>query len=63
MIDEVVQELQMPIGPQILDYVEDSMPARLPTLKDQIVLEKHSLTHFPSQPWCKMCVESESPRT
>ena len=25
---------------------------------DQIVMEQHSLTHFPSQPWCKMCVES-----
>ena len=67
--DEVVQELQMPIGPQILDDVEDSMPARLPTLNDPgspdpIVLEMHSLTHFPSQFWCKMCVESrgrESP--
>ena len=61
--DEVVQELQIPIGPQILDDVEDSMPARLPTLKDPstpdpVVLEKHSLTHFPNQPWCKMCVES-----
>ena len=28
-------------------------------------MEQHSLTHFPSQPWCKMCVESrghDSPR-
>ena len=22
------------------------------------VLDQHSLTHFPSQPWCKVCVES-----
>ena len=21
-------------------------------------MEQHSLTHFPSQPWCKVCVES-----
>ena len=61
--DEVAQELQMPIGPQMLDDVEEPMPARLATLKDpgspdQIVMEQHSLTHFPSQPWCKMCVES-----
>ena len=21
-------------------------------------MEQHNLTHFPSQPWCKMCVES-----
>ena len=39
------------------------MPSRLATLKDpgtpdQIVLDQHSRTHFPSQPWCKVCVES-----
>ena len=39
------------------------MPARPATLKDpgtpdQIVMELRSVTHFPSQPWCKMCVES-----
>ena len=50
--DEVAQELQMPIGPQMLDDVEDARPA---TLKDpgtpyQIVMKQHSLTHFPSQP-------------
>ena len=38
------------------------MPARLTTLRDrgtpdQIVMEQPE-THFPSQPWCKMCVES-----
>ena len=49
--------------PQMLDDVEDPMPARPATLKvpgtpSRIVMEKHSLTHFPSQPWCKMCVES-----
>ena len=61
--DEVAQELQMPIGPQMLDDVEEPMPARPATLRDsgppdQIVMEQHNLTHFPSQPWCKMCVES-----
>ena len=49
--------------PQTLDDVEEPMPARLATLKDpgtsdQIVLDQHSLTHFLSQPWCKMCVAS-----
>ena len=61
--DEVAQETQMPVGPQMLEDVEEPMPARLATLRDrgtpdQIVMEQHSLTHFPSQPWCKMCVES-----
>ena len=31
---------------------------REPGTPDQIVMEQHSLTDFPSQPWCKMCVES-----
>ena len=61
--DEVAQELQMPMGPQMLEDVEKPMPARPATLRDpgtpdQLVMEQHSLTHFPSQPWCKMCVES-----
>ena len=61
--DEVAQELQMPMGPQMLEDVEDPMPARLATLRDpgtfdHIVMEQHSLTHFPSQPCCKICVES-----
>ena len=61
--DEVAQDLQMPMGPQMLEDVEEPMPARPATLKDaatpdQIVLEQHNLTRFPSQPWCKMCVES-----
>ena len=39
------------------------MPSRPATLKDpdtsgQVVLDEHSLTHFPSQLWCKVCVES-----
>ena len=47
--DEVAQELQMPIGPQILDDVEKPMPARPATLKDpgtpdRIVMEQQSLT-------------------
>ena len=32
--DEVAQELQMPIGPQMLEDVEEPMPARPATLKD-----------------------------
>ena len=61
--DEVAQELQMPIGPRMLNDVEEPMPARPATLKDpgtpdRIVMEEHSRTHFPSQPWCKMRVES-----
>ena len=61
--DDVAQELQMPIGPHALEDVEEPMPSRPATLKDpgtpnQIVMEQHSLTHFPSQPWCKICVES-----
>ena len=31
---------------------------RDPGTPDQIVMEQNNLTHFPSQPWCKMCVES-----
>ena len=61
--DEVAQELQMPIGPQMVGDVEEPMPASPATLKapgtpDRIAMEQHSLTHFPSQPWCKMIVES-----
>ena len=32
--DEVAQELQMPMGPQILEDVEEPMPARPVTLRD-----------------------------
>ena len=61
--DDVAQELRMPIGPQALEDVEESMPSRPVTFEgpgtpDPIVLDQHSLTHFPSQPWCKVCVES-----
>ena len=61
--DEVAQEIQIPVGKQMLEDVEEPMLARLATLRDpgtpdQIVMEQHKLTHFPSQPWCKMCVES-----
>ena len=61
--DEVAQERQMPVGPQMLEDVEEPMPARPATLRDpgtpdQIVMEQHNLTHCPSQPWCEMCVES-----
>ena len=46
----------MPMGPQMLEDVEEPMPARPATLRDPGTPD--SLTHFPSQPWCKMCVES-----
>ena len=62
--DEVAQELQMPMGPQMLEDVEEPMPARPATLRDpgtpdQIVMEQHSLAHFPGQPWCKMSPHRE----
>ena len=62
--DEFTQELHMPIGPQMLDDVEEPMPARPATLKDPGTPRSNrdgtaqSDAHFPSQPWCKMCVES-----
>ena len=51
--DDVAQELQMPTGPQALEDTKVPMPSRLATLEDpgtpdQIVLDQHSLTHFPS---------------
>ena len=51
------------VAQQILEDVEEPMPARPATLRDpgtpdQIVMEQHNLTHFLSQPWCKMCVQS-----
>ena len=60
--DDVVQELQVPIGPQAASDVEEPMPCRAATLRDlgtpdQIVVEQHNVTHFPSQPWCKEGVE------
>ena len=60
--DGVAQELQMPTGPHALEDAGAPMPSRLATLEDpgtpdQIVLDLHSLTHFPSLPWCKVCVE------
>ena len=61
--DEVAQETQTPVGPQMLEDVEERTPARPATLRDpstpdQIVMEQLNLTHFPSQPWCKMCIQS-----
>ena len=61
--DEVAQVLPMPLGPHMLEDVEEPMLARSAALRDlgtpdQIVMEQHNLTHFPSQLWCKMCVES-----
>ena len=49
--DELAQELQMPMGPQMLEDVEEPMLARPATLRDpgtpdQIVMEQHSLTHI-----------------
>ena len=51
--DEVAQEIQMPVGPQMLEDVEEPMTARPATLRDpgtpdQVVMEQHSLTHFPA---------------
>ena len=62
--DDVAEKLQMPIGPQAVEDVEGPMPFRPAVLKDpgfldQKVLDQHSLTHFPCQPWCKVCVESQ----
>ena len=53
----------MPIGPQALEDVGEMMPSLPATFKDpgtldQIVLYQHSLTHFPSQLRCHVCVES-----
>ena len=47
----------------MLEDVEEPMLARPrdPGTPDEIGMEQHNLTHFPSQPWCKMCVESQSP--
>ena len=47
----------------MLQDVEEPMLARLATHRDpgtpdRIVMEQHKVTHFPSKPWCKMCVES-----
>ena len=61
--DNVAQGLQMPIGPQALEDVGVTMPSLPATFKDpvtldRIVLYQHSLTHFPSQLWCYVCVES-----
>ena len=54
-----LKSYRWPIGPQTLDGVEEPMPACPATLKDpgppgEIVLDQHSLTHFPSQHWCKV---------
>ena len=48
---EVSQEIQMPVVPQMLEDVEEPMPARPATLRDpgtpdQIVMEQHTLAHF-----------------
>ena len=56
--DEVAQELQMPMGPQVLEDVEEPMPPRPSTLKDPGTSDQNVMAQFPSQPWCKMCVES-----
>ena len=49
--DEVAQEIQMPVGPQILEDVEEPMPARPATLRDpdtpdQIVMEQHNFDTY-----------------
>ena len=52
--NEVAQELQMPIGPRMLENVEKPMSARFATRKnpdtpDRIVMEQPNLTHSLSQ--------------
>ena len=56
--DEVAAELQVPIGPQMLEEVVVPMPAQRSWHSQSNRAVQRSLTHFPSQPWCKMCVES-----
>ena len=51
----------MPAGPQALEDVDGPMPSRLATLQDpgtpeQIVLDQHSLTHFP-----RVCLGAKCP--
>ena len=46
--DEVAQELQMPMGPQMLEDVEEPIPSRPATLKDpatpdRIVMERSTV--------------------
>ena len=57
--DDVFQELQMPLGPQALDVVEEQMPAigKDPVTPDQTVLDQHIMTHFPSRP-CARCASN-----
>ena len=51
----MAQELHIPIGLQAMSDVDELMPFRPATLRDlvapdQIVVEDHTLTYFPSQP-------------
>ena len=62
--DEVAQELQMPMGPQMLEDVEEQMLARPPTLRDpgtpdQIVMEQRILTHFRVNPGARCASNPE----
>ena len=62
--DEVAQELQMPMGPRMLEDVDEPMPARPTTLRDpgtpdQIVMEQHSLTHFRVSPGARCALNPE----
>ena len=61
---EVAQELQMPMGPPVLEDVEEPMRARPAALRDpgtpdQIGMEQHSLTQFPSQPGARCASNPE----
>ena len=54
--DDVAQDADWPAN--VGRCGRNPMPARPATIKDpgisdQIVRDKHSLTHFPSQSWCK----------
>ena len=56
--DDVAQELQMPLGPQAWEDVEEPLPSRPTTLRDPGTRDQIVLTHFPSLLWCKVCVKS-----
>ena len=69
MSDDEAQELQISIGLQAMNVVDELMPSRPATLRDpvspdQIVVEYPKLTYFPSQPWFKRCpVDETLPRS
>jgi len=69
--DETAAAFSLPQGPQPIDEVEEPEPVRPATLRspgapEPQEIEMHNLTHFPSKPWCSICVEArghDSPHT